>query len=57
MNQLTVDTRRSSRKSKVVAFMVKGKVLLKVVNSQVGRVMVVNVASHTRNPGRKLMVR
>jgi len=57
MNQPTVDTRKSDRKSNVVAFMVKVRVLLKVVNSQVGRVMVVNAASHTRNPGRKLMLR
>jgi len=42
---------------KVVAFMVKVKVLLKVVKSHVGSVKVTNPASHTRNPGMKLIIR
>lgn len=48
---------RASRAHKVVAFIVKVRVLLKVVNSQVGRVSVTNAASHTKNPGMKLMIR
>ena len=72
MNQLTVETTRSRTTSlymsalasmavegahKVVAFIVKVKVLLKVVKSNVGRVKVTNPASHTRKPGMKLMIR